>query len=97
MEILIKLSFSCNDDRLISLITEKIGASPAQGWQLKIDFLDKSLIYTKNDRGPRIDPRARQLALVTTMKMTDYLTRLPMHFSGRLDIPRDCSLSIRPS
>ena len=40
---------------------------------------------------------ARQLALVTTMKMTDYLTRLPMHFSGRLDISRDCSLSIRPS
>ena len=40
---------------------------------------------------------ARQLALVTTMKMTDYLTRLPMYFSGRLDIPRDCSLSIRPT
>ena len=65
--------------------------------------LDKSLIYTKNNRGPKIDPWGMP-ASTGDLKMNDHLTlwnlfdrKLSMDFSDRLDIPRDYSLWIRPS
>ena len=55
LEILIKSSFSCNDDRLIWTI-EKTEVSSAKSLAVDDRFLDKSLIYTKNNRGPKTDP-----------------------------------------
>ena len=75
MVVIHRFDCSCNDDRLISGTTEKIEVSSTKSLAVDDRSLDKSLIYTKNNRGPKIDPEACQLALVT-MKMTDHLTGL---------------------
>ena len=55
LEILIKSSFSCKDDRLVSWTTEKIEVTSAKSSVVNDRFLARSLIYTKNVRGPKID------------------------------------------
>ena len=47
LKILIKSSFSCNDDKLISWTTEKIEVSSPNSLAVDDKFLDRSLIYTK--------------------------------------------------
>ena len=100
VEILIKSSFSCNDDRLILWTTEKIELSSAKSLAVDDRFLDKSLIYTKNNRGPKKDPWGTP---VNTGDHEDHWPfnktiwdlfdrKLSMHFSGSADIPKDCSL-----
>ena len=49
-------SFSCNNDRLILWITEKIEVSFAKCLVVDDRFLNISLICTKNNTGPKIDP-----------------------------------------
>ena len=50
-------TFSCNDDRLIPWTTEKIEVLSAKRLAVDDRFLDKSLTYTKNNRGPpKTDP-----------------------------------------
>ena len=56
LEILIKLSFSCNDDRLILWITEKIEVSSPKSLANGDRFIGRSLIYTKNNRYSKIEP-----------------------------------------
>ena len=100
LEILIKSSFSCNDDRLISWTTEKIEVSSAKSLAVDDRFLDKSLIYTKNNRGPKTDPWGMPASTgnheddwpfnKTLGNLFD--RKLSMHFSGSPDIPKDCSL-----
>ena len=72
LEILIKSPFSCNNDRLTSLATEKIEVSSAKILAIDDRFLDKSLIYTKNNRGPKMDPWGNG----DHEHATDHLTRL---------------------
>ena len=95
---------SCNDDRLISGTTEKIEVSTKS---LAVDdrSLDKSLIYTKNNRGPKIDPWGMPASTgdheddwpFNRALWNLFDRKLSMDFSGRLNIPRDYSLWIRPS
>ena len=100
LKILIKSSFSCNDDRLILWTTEKIEVSSAKSLAVDDRFLDKSLIYTKNNRGPKKDPWGTP---VNTRDHEDHWPfnktiwdlfdgKLSMHFSGSADISKDCSL-----
>ena len=56
LEILIKSSFSCNNDRLILWTTEKIEVSSAKSLAVDDRFLDRSLIYTKSNKDPKISP-----------------------------------------
>ena len=63
-------------------------------------FLDRSLIYTKNNRGPKIAPWGMPASTgdheddwpfnKTLWNLFD--RKLSMHFSGRPDIPKECSL-----
>ena len=63
-------------------------------------YLDRSLIYTKNNRGPKIDLWSMPPSTgdheddwVFNKTLWNLFDRkLSMHFSGRLDIPKDCSL-----
>ena len=57
MVVIHRFDCSCNDDRLISGTTEKIEVSSTKNLAVDDRSLDKSLIYTKNNRGPKIDPR----------------------------------------
>ena len=62
-------------------------------------FLDTSLIYTKNNRGPKIDLWG--IPASTSDHEDDwpfnktlwnpFMRKLPMHFCGRPDIPKDSS------
>ena len=100
LEILIESSFSCNDDRLISWTTEQIKVPSAKSLAVGDRFLDKSLIYTKNNRGPKIDPWGTPASTGDhengwpfNKNLRNLFDRkLSMYFSGRLDIPKDCSL-----
>ena len=56
LEILIKSSFSCNDDRLISWTTKKVEVSSSKSLAVNNGSYDRSLICTKNNRGPKVDP-----------------------------------------
>ena len=63
-------------------------------------FLDKSLIYTENNRGPKTDPCSTPASTGDhedewpfNKTLWDLFDRkLSMHFSGSPDIPKDCSL-----
>ena len=100
LEILIKSSFSCNNDRLISWTTEKIEVSSAKSLAVDDRFLDKSLIYTKNNRGPKTDPWGTPASAgyheddwpFNKALWNLFDKKLSMHFSGSPDIPKDCSL-----
>ena len=84
----------------MSWTTEKIEVSSPKSLVVDDTFLDKSLIHTKNNRGPKIDPWGM---LASTGDHEDDLPfnktlwnlfdrKFSMHFSGRWDIPKDCSL-----
>ena len=62
-------------------------------------FLDRSLIYTKNNRGPKIDPWGTPASTgdhedwpFNKSLWNLFDRKVSMHFSGRPDIPQDCSL-----
>ena len=61
-----------NNDRLTSLATEKIEVSSAKILAIDDRFLDKSLIYTKNNWGPKMDPWGNG----DHEHATDHLTRI---------------------
>ena len=90
LEILIKSSCSCNDDRLISRTTEKIKVSSAKSLAVYDRFLDTSLTYTKTNRGPKIDLWGTTAS--TGDHEDDWPRKLLMHFSGRPDIPKAYNL-----
>ena len=82
----------------------KIEVSSAKGLTADDWFSDRSLIYTKNDRGHKIFD-----GMLTSAGDHDsdwpfnktlwnlFVRKLSRHFSGRPNIPKDCSLLIRPS
>ena len=101
LEILIKLQLN------VAMMTDwyheqlkKIEVLSAKSLAVDDRFLDKSLIYTKNNRGPKTDPWGMP---ASTGNHEDdwpfnktlwnlFNRKLSMHFSGSLDIPKDCSL-----
>ena len=98
-------SFSCNNDRLILWITEKIEVSFAKCLVVDDRFLNISLICTKNNTGQKIDPWGMPASTCDNeddwpfnkILWSLFNMKLSLHFSGRPDIPTDCSLEIRPS
>ena len=87
LKILIKSSFSCDDDRLVSWTTKKIEVSSAKS------------LAGKNNRSPKIDPWGTPAStgdherwLIIYQNSLNSLWKLSTHFSGRLDILKDYSL-----
>ena len=68
-------------------------------WNIDDRFLDKSLKYTKINRGSMIDPWDMPAStcddeddLAYNKTLWNLFDRnLSMHFSGRPDIPKDCT------
>ena len=98
--ILIKSSFNCINDKLILWTTKKIVVSSTKSLAIDDRFFDRSMIYTKNNREPKIDPSGMPTSTgdhdngwpfnKTLWKL--FVRKLSKHFSGRSDIPKDCSL-----
>ena len=85
---------------MISWRTEKIEVSSEKSLAVDDKFLDTSLIYTKNNRGPKIDSWGMPATTgnheddwpFNKMLWNLFDRKLSMHFSGSPDIPKDCSL-----
>ena len=79
---------------------KKTEVSSAKSLAVDDKFLDKSLIYTKNNRDPKIDPWGMPAS--TGDHEDDWLfnktlwnlfdRKLSMHFSGRPHFSEDCNL-----
>ena len=80
------------------MLTEKIKVSSAKSLAVYNRFLDRSLICTKNNRGPKAEPWGMPASIsdhedewpCNKNLWNLFVKKLSMHFSCRPDIPKDC-------